>query len=99
MLLTIAAWKELLNLLQMMELFESGELYTAQKMKYPIKDFLSKCDQILRKLENLVTFTEEIRNGKLHFLCNDEPVESENVFHMIFDKCRNIRKFRITICE
>ena len=27
---------------------------TAQKMKFPIKDFLSKCDQIL--------------NGKLHFL-------------------------------
>ena len=35
--------------------------YTAQKMKFSIKDFFSKYD--------LVTFTEEILNGKLHFLC------------------------------
>ena len=32
---------------------------TAQKIKFSIKDFLSKCD----------TFTEEILHGKLHFLC------------------------------
>ena len=39
--------------------------YTAaQKMKFSIKDFFSKCDQIRRKL------TEEILNGKLHFLCS-----------------------------
>ena len=31
-------------------------------MKFFIKDFFSKCDQI--------TFTEEILNGKLHFLCS-----------------------------
>ena len=37
-------------------------LHTAQKMKFSIKDFFSKCDQIQ------VTFTEEILNGKLH-LC------------------------------
>ena len=37
--------------------------YTAQKMKLSIKDFFSKCDQI--------TFTEEILNRKLHFLCSD----------------------------
>ena len=36
----------------------------AQKMKFSIKDFFSKCDQ------DLVTFTEEILNGKLHFLCS-----------------------------
>ena len=30
-------------------------------MKFSIKNFFSKCDQI--------TFTEEILNGKLHFLC------------------------------
>ena len=41
--------------------------YTAQKMTFSIKDFFSKCDQIHRKL-NLVTFAEEILNGKLHFL-------------------------------
>ena len=33
---------------------------TAQKMKFSIKDFFSKCDQ-------MVAFTEEILNGKFHF--------------------------------
>ena len=33
---------------------------TAQKEKFSIKDFFSKC----------VTFTEEIVNGKLDFLCS-----------------------------
>ena len=37
---------------------------TAQKMKVLINDFFSKCDQIA----DLVTFTEEILNGKLNFL-------------------------------
>ena len=32
-------------------------------MKFSIKEFFSKCDQI-----HMVTFTEEIFNGKLHFL-------------------------------
>ena len=37
-------------------------------MKFSIKDFFSKCDQIR---SFLVTFTEEeILNGKLHFLCS-----------------------------
>ena len=36
---------------------------TTQKMKFSIKDFFSKCDQIYK-------FTEEILNGKLHFLCS-----------------------------
>ena len=40
----------------------------AQKMKFSIKDFFSKCDQIRR---DLVTFTEEILNGKLYFLCSE----------------------------
>ena len=34
-------------------------------MKFSIKDFFSKCNQIRRKL---VTFTKETLNGKLHFL-------------------------------
>ena len=42
---------------------------TAQKMKFSIQDFFSKCDQI-RRPADLVTFTEEILNGKLHFLCS-----------------------------
>ena len=36
--------------------------FTAQKMKFSIKDFFSA---------DLVTFTEEILHGKLHFLCSD----------------------------
>ena len=38
-------------------------------MKFSIKDFLSKCDQIRRPVD-LVIFTEEILNGKFHFLCS-----------------------------
>ena len=40
---------------------------TTQKMKFSSQDFFSKCEQIRRKLD-LVTYTEEILNGKLHFL-------------------------------
>ena len=43
-------------------------LYTAQKMKFSIKDFFSKCDQI--RTADFVTFTEEIRDKKLNFLCS-----------------------------
>ena len=38
--------------------------YTVQKLKFSIKDFFSKCDQ-------MVTFTKEILNGKLQFLYSD----------------------------
>ena len=34
-------------------------------MKFYINNFFSKCDQI-----HLVSFTEEILDEKLHFLCN-----------------------------
>ena len=45
---------------------------TTQKMKFSIKDFSSKCDQIRSFLEkHLLTFTGEILNEKLHFLCSD----------------------------
>ena len=43
---------------------------TEQKVKFNIKGFFSKCDQIRWKLQetaDLVIFTEEILNGKLHF--------------------------------
>ena len=44
--------------------------FTKQKMKFSIKDFLSKRDQIhkMRETVDLVTFTEEIINGKFYFL-------------------------------
>ena len=38
-------------------------IFTAQKMKFSIKDFFSKS-------ADLVTFTEEILNGKPPFLCS-----------------------------
>ena len=34
-------------------------------MKFSIKDFFSKCEQTA----DLFTFTKEILNGKLHFMC------------------------------
>ena len=40
------------------------------KKKNSIKDFFSKRDQIRRKIADLVTFTEVILNGKIHFLCS-----------------------------
>ena len=46
--------------------------FTAQKMKFSIKDFSSKCDQIRSFLWQFsvdwVIFTGQILNGKLHFL-------------------------------
>ena len=55
------------------EQITKGTNNTAQKMKFSIKDFFGKCDQFPA---DLVTFTEEILNGKLHFLCivDDEKI-------------------------
>ena len=39
-------------------------------MKFSIKNFFSKCDQIHSFLTNLVTFTEEILNENLHYWCS-----------------------------
>ena len=44
--------------------------FTTQKIKFSIKDSFSKCDQIRSFHGDLVTFTEEILNGKLHSLCS-----------------------------
>ena len=51
---------------------------TAQKMKFSVKDFFSKCDQFPA---DLVTFTEKIFNGKLHFLCGDVFTACHNPHH------------------
>ena len=42
---------------------KKNDNFTAQKIKFSIKDFVSKC-------ADLVTFAEEIVNEKLHFLCS-----------------------------
>ena len=47
---------------------------TAQKMKFSIKDIFSKCEI---SSVNLFRFTEEILNGKLHFLCS---VVTDHIF-------------------
>ena len=46
---------------------------TAQKMKFSIKDFFSKCDKNRSLLRIWSTFTEEILNGNLHFLSSVKP--------------------------
>ena len=45
-------------------------MVTVQKMIFSIKYFFGKCDQNPQFPADLVTFTEEILNGKLHFLCS-----------------------------
>ena len=50
--------------------------YTAQKMKFSIKDFFSKY------VHYLVTFTDEILNGKLHFSCGDTVLNA-----LLFFRC------------
>ena len=63
-------------------LFESENVWNdqnwqdqaAQKLKFSMKDFFSKCDKI-RNAADLVTFTEEILNGKLHFLCSVKKLD------------------------
>ena len=42
-----------------------GVTSTAQKMKFSMKEFFSKCEQI--RTADLVTFTEEILIRKLQF--------------------------------
>ena len=46
-------------------------------MKFSIKDFFSKRDKIRSLLQVLVTFTEEIVDGKLHFFCTDFYLTTE----------------------
>ena len=43
-------------------------VHIAQKTKFSVRDFFSKCEQI-RSFLDLLVFTKEILNGKLQFLC------------------------------
>ena len=63
-------WQDIFPLgkLKLIEyLFSFASLH--KKMKFSIKDFFSKCDQIRSFLRIFFTFTEETLNGKLQFLC------------------------------
>ena len=58
-------------------------------MKYSIKDFFSKCDQI-QKTVHLVTFDEEILNGKFLFFTvfNENNAEIPHIIYycdLIYD--------------
>ena len=53
--------------------------YTAQKMKFSINDFFSKQMWLNpHETADLGTFSEEILNGKIHFLCSAEILEIIN---------------------
>ena len=68
----INPFSSMISLVEISQFTYSSKLHTAQKMKFSITDFFSKCDQIHPQFStDLVTFTEEICNGKLHFLCSD----------------------------
>ena len=60
---------------------------TSQKMKFSVKDFFSKCDQIRSKP---VTFTEEILNGKLYFSCS--VMEGKRLFFEVIISSREYIK-------
>ena len=61
--------------------------FTAQKMKFSIEE-----------TADLVTFTEEILNGKLHFLCSVLSCCVENVRFFICDSDAPIKcKFPVAI--
>ena len=75
------------------------EIYTTKKTKVSIKDFFSKC---AFGIADLVTFTKEILNGKLHFLCSDiTTTSSKNIWvkfityekNNLFDVFNSTRKY------
>ena len=45
-------------------------IWTAQKMKFSVKDFFGKCEQ--KEKKEIQRNTKEILNGKLHFLCSPD---------------------------
>ena len=51
------------------------------KMKFFMKDFFSKYYQIRSFLRNLVTFTEEILNGKLPFSLSEQVMNISQFRH------------------
>ena len=56
------------------------ENYTAENMKFSIKDFVSKMWPKPQEIADLVTFTEEMLNGKLHFLCSVSNISSSSAW-------------------
>ena len=75
-------------------------IFAAQKIKFSIKDFFSKCDQIRIFPADLFIFTEEFHYRKLHFLCSDwNFVEiSDVVLKTIYDKIHLIQYVKTVYC-
>ena len=57
----------------------------------------------LQETANLVTFTEEILNGKLHFLCSEIngfwriPCQKINMYTMVLDIPKSFRNFTVPL--
>ena len=62
-------------------------------MKFSIKDFFSKCNQSRNLDADLVTFTGEILNGKLRFLCSEIINTQEKVLKEILKFIQICNKF------
>ena len=67
---------------------------TAQKMKFSIEDFFSKCDQIRRKLRILLYFlmeTTSLERKKIRHRFDEKHYTSENIGHWSpYNKTRTI---------
>ena len=71
--------------------FNNSGNFLYLKWRFFLKDFFNKCNQILQFPVDLVTFTQEIINEKLHFLWSDlrKNISSEkwaNFCFMITDQ-------------
>ena len=65
--------------------FLKAYIFTAQKMKFFFKEFHSKLPlPNPHETADLVTFTEEILNGKLHFLCTVWSTKGMKYIYEIF---------------
>ena len=63
-------------------------------MKFSIKDFFSRCDQIRRKLR--ITFAEEILKGKLYFLFSVRNYKrTKGLLTLLGQTLRNIKHNKV----
>ena len=63
---------------------------TAQKMKFSIKD-------LSQETAEMVTFTEEILNGKLHFLCRERSSASGDNVQWQWQRYYNKNNVRVDV--
>ena len=56
-------------------------------MKFPIKGFFQNMSPDLQFTADLVTFSEEVFNGKLHFLCSVIAANFRGAFKTMSNMC------------